>query len=79
MAIKRHEATEKRRSIHLARTNIDYQIKYPNEVRNNPEKKILLQCHPEAASRIHHECEVYQSKNMQPKPKFVQERFNRRG
>ncbi len=40
------------RAIHLARTNPDYQIKHPNECRENPDKKILTKCHPEAESRI---------------------------
>ncbi len=40
------------RSIHLCRSNIDYQIKHPNETRANPENKILIQCHPEAKIRI---------------------------
>ena len=39
-------------AIHLARTNIDYQIKYPNECRDNPEHKILKECHHEAFKRI---------------------------
>ncbi len=40
------------RAIHLARTNPDYQMKYPNECRDNPEKKVLTCCHPEATKRI---------------------------
>ncbi len=40
------------RAIHLARTNPDYQIKYPNECRENPERKLLKCCHPEAQKRI---------------------------
>ncbi len=40
------------RAIHLARTNIDYQTKYPNETRDNPEKKVLNHCHIEAKKRI---------------------------
>ncbi len=43
---------QKYRAIHLARTNPDYQIKYPNECRSNPENKVLLCCHPEAEKRI---------------------------
>ncbi len=38
------------RSIHLARTNTDYQIKYPNECRDNPNGE--NKCHPEAEKRI---------------------------
>ncbi len=47
------------RAIHLARTNIDYQLEYPSEVRANPEGKVLLECHPEAKKRImekHEKC-----------------------
>ncbi len=40
------------RSIAMARTNITYQIKYPNECRENSEHKILIHCHPEAKKRI---------------------------
>ncbi len=40
------------RSIHLARTNTDYQIKHPNECRDNPDNKVLAHCHPEAEKRI---------------------------
>ncbi len=45
------------RAIHLARTNPDYQIKYPNELRNNPEHKVLNHCHKEAEKRLLHEHE----------------------
>ncbi len=40
------------RAIHLARCNPDYQIDHPNECRNNPDHKILKECHPEAKKRI---------------------------
>ncbi len=40
------------RAIHLARCNPDYQIKYPNECRDNPENKVLPCCHPEAKKRL---------------------------
>ncbi len=40
------------RSIALARCNLDYQIKYPNECRENPEHNVLKECHPEAKKRI---------------------------
>ncbi len=43
---------KKYRAIHLARTNIDYQIQHPNETRDNPEKKVLTHCHKEAEKRI---------------------------
>ncbi len=38
------------RSIQLARTNSDYQVKYPNECRDNPDGKNI--CHPEAKKRL---------------------------
>ncbi len=40
------------RAIAEARTNITYQVKYPNECRDNPDCKILHHCHPEAKKRI---------------------------
>ncbi len=40
------------RSIHLARTNIDYQVEHPNECRDNPDHKVLADCHPEAQKRL---------------------------
>ncbi len=43
---------QKYRAIHLARTNPDYQRKYPAELRDNPEGKILLCCHKEAEKRL---------------------------
>ncbi len=43
---------QKHRAIHLARCNPDYQIEHPEEVRCNPESKILDCCHPEASKRI---------------------------
>ncbi len=38
------------RSIDLARTNIDYQVEFPNECRDNPDHKNT--CHPEAKKRL---------------------------
>ncbi len=52
MATHRALLHQLERAIHLARCNPDYQIKYPNEVRENPEKKVLLCCHVEANKRI---------------------------
>ncbi len=49
----RAERKQEYRSIHLARCNSDYQIEHPEEVRCNPESKILSCCHPEAKKRIH--------------------------
>ncbi len=40
------------RAIDLARCNPDYQIKYPNECRDNPDHKVLPHCHPEAQERL---------------------------
>ncbi len=49
-----HRALKKQlyRAIHLARTNEDYQRKYPSEVRANPKSLVLRECHPEARKRI---------------------------
>jgi len=47
------------RSIHLARCNPDYKLRYPNECRENPEHHILSQCHPEAKKRICHQYETF--------------------
>ncbi len=46
------------RSIHLARCNPDYQLKYSSECRDNPERKVLHSCHPEAQKRIEHDHSV---------------------
>lgn len=43
------------RSIHLARTNPDYQIKYPSEARDNPDRLLLSEPHVEAVKRITHD------------------------
>ncbi len=51
-ACKRALAKKQYRSIQLARTNPDYRMKYPNECRDNPECKVLTECHPEAQKRI---------------------------
>ncbi len=40
------------RAIHLARNNLDYRNKYPNEARDNPKLEIRKECHPEAKIRI---------------------------
>jgi len=40
------------RAIHLARNNVDYRIKYPNEARDNPNSEIRKECHKEAHIRI---------------------------
>ncbi len=54
-ATKRALAKKLERAIHLARCNPDYQVKYPSECRENPDKKILSCCHPEAKKRITHD------------------------
>ncbi len=51
-AISKALEKKKYRSIQLARINKDYQIKYPNECRDNPDGKIVIHCHPEAEKRI---------------------------
>ncbi len=48
----RHLDYELESAIHLARCNPDYQTKYPQEVKDNPEGKVLLKCHVEAKIRI---------------------------
>ncbi len=79
-----HKATERAlqhqyvRAIHLARTNTDYQIKYPSECRDNPDKKILLHCHLEAKKRIDHDHENILSNAMVPVVERPQ-RVNRNG
>ncbi len=64
------------RSIHLCRTNSDYRLRFPNEVRENPEGKVLSSINKEARKRILHEHEVRVRNNIVPivdRPK----RFNR--
>ncbi len=66
------------RSIHLCRTNPDYKLRFPNEVKLNPTGKLLLSPNQEARKRILHEHEVRIRNNIVPKidrPK----RFNRVG
>jgi len=66
------------RAIHLCRTNPDYKLKYPQEVKQNPQSKLLLVPTSEAKKRISHEHEVRVRNNMVPtveRPK----RFNRFG
>ncbi len=49
-------AKAKYRATRQSITNIDYQIKYPNECRNNPDNRKGV-CHPDAIKRITHEHE----------------------
>ncbi len=66
------------RSIHLCRTNPDYLLKYPSEVKSNPENKVLNTVNHEAKKRIEHEHMVRVRNNVVPivdRPK----RFNRLG
>ncbi len=56
----------KQRSISLATCNPDYQVEHPNECRDNPENKLLKQCHPEAAKRIEKKLNLIQKKAMVP-------------
>ncbi len=69
---------KKYRAIHLARSNPDYQIKYPNECRENPDRKVLLCCHPEAEKRILEEHEKILSLSIVPSVERP-ERLNRVG
>ncbi len=66
------------RAIHLCRTNPDYQIQYPSEIRANPERKLLLHCHPEAEKRILHDHEKILKSAIVPTVERPQ-RFNRLG
>ncbi len=77
-AIDRHYETELIRAIHEARTNPDYQIAHPNECKNNPDRKILKECHPDAILRIKHECEV-RRRNVLPPNVERPARLNRVG
>ncbi len=45
----KHQLT---RAIHLARCNPDYQLKFPNESKDNPKKETRRECHKEASIRI---------------------------
>ncbi len=54
------------RAIHLARCNPDYQIKYPNECRENSESKILAECHVDAQKRILNEHEKILKNSLVP-------------
>ncbi len=76
---KRILAKNLENSIHLARCNPDYQLLHPNECRENPEHHVLSQCHPEAHKRICHQYETFLQKSLMPKPKYIQERFNKNG
>jgi len=58
--IRVHEEHAQYRAIHLARCNPDYQRLHPQEAKQNPDRKLLKDCHPEARKRIHEECEKYQ-------------------
>ncbi len=44
--------TQLRRSIHLCRCNLDYQMSHPNEAKSNPERKVMTKPHQEATDRI---------------------------
>ncbi len=56
----------KQRAISLATCNPDYQVEHPNECRDNPENKLLKECHPEAAKRIEKKLKLIQKKAMVP-------------
>ncbi len=58
MASERALGKKLYRAINLARCNPDYQLKYPSECRENPDKKVLLECHIEATKRITHDHEL---------------------
>ncbi len=54
------------RSIHLCRTNPDYRLKFPNEVRANAKGEVLKTPNKEAEKRILHEHEVRIRNNQVP-------------
>jgi len=54
------------RAIHLCRTNPDYKLKYPSEVKQNPTGKLLLVPTSEAKKRIEHDHEVRVRNNVVP-------------
>jgi len=54
------------RAIHLCRTNPDYKLKYPQEVKENPTGKVLLSCTASAKKRIEHEHMVRIRNNIVP-------------
>ncbi len=66
VALQRALAKKKTRDISLKTCNPDHQIKYPNECRDNPEHKLLHQCHPEAEKRIEHDFKVAIQKTIVP-------------
>ncbi len=52
MATERALQKKLYRAIQLARNNPDYQLKYPQEHKQNPEGKVLSHCHKDAEIRI---------------------------
>ncbi len=70
--------TRLRRAISLARCNPDYQLKYPNECRDNPTNEYVRHCHPEAEKRIIKEHMIILRKSLVPQVEKPV-RFNRVG
>jgi len=66
------------RAIHLCRTNPDYQLRFPAEIKQNPDKKVLSVPTSEANKRILHEHEVRVRNNIVPQVERPK-RFNRVG
>ncbi len=58
--------TQYERAINAARCNPDYQRKYPQEHKSNPECKILKACHPDAKKRIEKEMLIKQRSSVIP-------------
>ncbi len=52
MATERALQKKYTRDISLKTCNPDHQIEFPHECRDNPEHKLLKECHPEAKKRI---------------------------
>ncbi len=74
----RHLEKQKKRAISLATCNPDYQIQHPNETRDNPDKKLLACCHPEASKRLEKEHEFNMRKQAIPVT-ITPSRYNRIG
>jgi len=66
------------RAIHLCRTNPDYKLRFPSEVKANPQQKVLINPTKEAEKRILHEHEVRVRNNIVPRVERPV-RFNRVG
>jgi len=78
MATERALQKKLYRAIQLARTNPDYQLKYPQEHKQNPNQKVLDHCHKDAEIRITKE-HITILRNSQVPPVDRPKRLNRNG